>query len=87
MSAARILVVDNEGIIAKSIENRLKKAGYTTLGIALSGVEAIQLSSELHPDLILMDIVMDDDVDGIEATARIHDILDVPIIYITAHDD
>jgi len=87
MSAARILVVDNEGIIAKSIENRLKKAGYTTLGIALSGVEAIQLSSELHPDLILMDIVMDDDVDGIEATARIHDFLDVLIIYITAHDD
>jgi response regulator RpfG family c-di-GMP phosphodiesterase len=87
MPSARILVVDNESIIAKSIENRLKKAGYTTLGIALSGVEAIQLSSELRPDLILMDIVMDDEFDGIEATARIHDFLDVPVIYITAHDD
>lgn len=87
MPAARILVVDNESIIAKSIENRLKNAGYTTLGIALSGVEAIQLSCELRPDLILMDIVMDDEFDGIEATARIHDFLDVPIIYITAHDD
>lgn len=87
MPPARILVVDNESIIAKSIENRLKNAGYTTLGIALSGVEAIQLSSELRPDLILMDIVMDDEFDGIEATARIHDFLDVPVIYITAHDD
>jgi response regulator RpfG family c-di-GMP phosphodiesterase len=87
MSAARILVVDNESIIAKSIENRLKRAGYTTLGIALSGVDAIQLSCELQPDLILMDIVMDDEFDGIQATARIHDFLDVPVIYITAHDD
>jgi response regulator RpfG family c-di-GMP phosphodiesterase len=87
MPAARILVVDNESIIAKSIENRLKKAGYHTLGIAMSGMEAIQLSGELRPDLILMDIVMDDEFDGIEATARIHDFLDVPVIYITAHDD
>jgi len=87
MSPARILVVDNESIIAKSIENRLKRAGYTTLGIALSGVEAIQMSCELHPDLILMDIVMDDEFDGIETTVRIHDFLDVPVIYVTAHDD
>jgi len=87
MSAARILVVDNESIIAKSIENRLKKAGYTTLGIALSGLEAVEMSRALCPDLILMDIVMDDEIDGIEATARIHAYLDVPVIYITAHDD
>jgi response regulator RpfG family c-di-GMP phosphodiesterase len=87
MPAARILVVDNESIIARGIENHLKRAGYTTLGIALSGVEAISLSCELLPDLILMDIVMDEAFDGIDATVRIHDYLDVPVIYVTAHDD
>jgi response regulator RpfG family c-di-GMP phosphodiesterase len=87
MLAARILVVDNEGLVAKNLENRLKKAGYTTLGIALSGIEAINMTCELRPDLILMDIGLDEGFDGIETTARIHDFFDVPVIYLTGHDE
>ena len=87
MSAARILIVENEIIIAKNIADYLKQAGYAPLKIALSGDEAITRSLEQHPDLILMDIVMESDLDGIETAARIHDSLDVPIIYMSAYDD
>lgn len=65
MPAARILVVDNEGIIAQNIENNLSQAGYMMLGIVLSGEDAIKLSHELRPDLILVDIVMEPALDAL----------------------
>lgn len=87
MLAARILIVENENIFAKNIENDLKQAGYASLGCALSGEEAITLSRKLRPDLILMDIIMAPGLDGIETAAQIHHFLDVPVIYTTTHKD
>ncbi len=87
MPKPRILIVENEGIIAKSTESYLRQAGYSLIEIALSGEDAIELSVKLRPDLILMDIVMEAELDGIETAAQIHRFLDVPVIYTTAHND
>ncbi len=87
MSETRILVVENETLIAKDIENKLKRTGYTVAGAALTGADAVRLAGELRPDLILMDIKLSDEMDGVEAAKRIHANRDVPIIYLTAFAD
>ncbi len=84
---ASMLIVEDEFVIAKDIENKLKKMGYEVVGLAASGEEAVQKTSSLKPGLVLMDIKLDGDIDGIEASARIHSQWDIPIIYITAFAD
>jgi PAS domain S-box-containing protein len=83
----RILIVEDEAIVAMEIERRLKKLGYTVPTIIFSGQEAVQAALDLQPDLIIMDIKLKGDIDGIEAAHRIHQQLDVPIIYLTAYSD
>jgi PAS domain S-box-containing protein len=85
--APRILVVDDEIIIARDLESRLRNMGYEVVGIASSGVEAIGLAGEFLPDLILMDIVLKGEMDGIEAAAEIRKRFRLPLIYVTAYTD
>ncbi|MBD1829931.1 ATP-binding protein [Microcoleus vaginatus GB1-A2] len=82
-----ILIVEDELLIAKNLSYKLEKLGYKIADIVSSGADAIQRAGEMEPDLILMDIVIKGDIDGIETAAIINQELDIPIIYTTAYAD
>ena len=87
MSEPNILIVEDEMLIARELEARLKGSGYTVVRIALSGEEALQAASEARPDLVLMDIVLKGTMDGITAAEKIRTRFDVPAVYLTAYAD
>ena len=87
MTKARILVVEYEAITAKDIQDGLIGLGYDALAIAASGEGAIKKAEEIKPDLVLMDIVLKGDMDGIEAAEHIHDLFDIPVVYLTTYLD
>ena len=87
MPDARILIVEDEGILALDMQQRLTSLGYPIPDIASTGREAIQKATEGSPDLILMDIMLPGEIDGVTAAERIHTLFDIPIIYITAYAD
>lgn len=87
MKKKQILIVEDEWIVAEDIKMSLQKLGYTVSGEASSGEEAIKKVEELHPDLVLMDIKLCGEMDGIEAASKIRSRLDIPVIYLTAHAD
>jgi PAS domain S-box-containing protein len=87
MKKSRILVVEDESIVARNIQNRLTKMGYDVCGVTSTGEDAINLARELQPDLVLMDIVLRGEIDGIDAAKLIRSQFDIPIIYLTAHAD
>jgi CheY-like chemotaxis protein len=87
VNAIKILVVEDEIIIAKEIQSSLKALGYPSSFIAKSGEEAIKKAIEIHPHLILMDIMLKGHIDGIQAAEHIRELFDVPIIYLTAYSD
>lgn len=85
MSKYNLLIVEDEFVIASLIQNQLEKLGHNVVGIADSGKIAIEMVKSKHPDLILMDIVIKGDLDGIDTVAKIHSFFDVPVLYLTAH--
>ena len=87
MSNVKILVVEDESIVAMDIKHRAEGLGYSVTGITPSGEGAIQKASQTKPDLVLMDIVLKGDMDGVEAAQRIRDTLDIPVVYLTAYSD
>ncbi len=87
MDTTKILVVEDENIVALDIKNRLKKLGYVVAGRAKTGPDAISKALELRPDLMLMDIKLKGEMDGVEAATEIREQLDIPIIFLTAHSD
>ncbi|MFC1593226.1 response regulator, partial [Candidatus Omnitrophota bacterium] len=87
MGKVRILVVEDEGIIVRDIENRLNNLGYTVCGTAFSAGEAIRIAAEAHPDLVMMDIVLRGDMDGTEAAEQIRAHFNIPVVYLTAYAD
>jgi CheY-like chemotaxis protein/DNA-binding PadR family transcriptional regulator len=84
---SKILIVDDEALITMQLEERLSKLGYKIAGMAASGEEAIGKAKTLKPDIVLMDIVMPGEINGIEAAKLIHSELDIPIIFVTAYAD
>ncbi len=87
MAKARILVVEDEGIVAHDIKSTLEGMGYEVPAIAFTGNEAIEKAEETLPDLVLMDIVLKGDMDGIDAAEQIRSRFGIPSIYLTAHAD
>ena len=87
MVKAKILIVEDEAITANDIQDGLKGFGYDVPAIASSGAEAIKKAEELKPDLVLMDIVLKGDMDGIEAAEHILNRFDIPVVYLTAYID
>lgn len=87
MMRTRVLLVEDERIIAEDIRGRLEGMGYAVAGIVSSGAEAIKAANETRPDLILMDIKLGGTMDGIEAASRIRETVDAPLIYTTANAD
>ncbi|MBF0550369.1 MAG: response regulator [Deltaproteobacteria bacterium] len=85
LSKTRILIVEDELAIVTDIRTRLEKMGSQVCSIVPSGLEAIQQAEELRPDIVLMDIVLEGDMDGIEAAQEIRSRFDIPIIYLTSH--
>ncbi|XDD51647.1 adenylate/guanylate cyclase domain-containing protein [Leptospira sp. WS92.C1] len=85
---SRILIVEDEHIVARDIQGILQGLGYTSVGIAANGEKAIEMVQTTNPDLILMDIVFGRDfIDGIETAFRLKELVDVPVIYVTSHSD
>lgn len=86
-SGARIMIVEDERILALDLAETLDELGYTVAGTASRGEEAIELARQLDPQLILMDVRLDGEIDGITAAETIRDEHDVPVVFLTAHAD
>ena len=84
---SRILIVENERIVAEDIRLTLLDLDYQIAEMATTGKEAVEKSAATRPDLVLMDIVLDEGVEGIETADRIRSLFDIPIIYLTAYTD
>ncbi len=87
MSMNNILVVEDEAIVSKDIQQSLKKLGYHIVGSAATGEKAVELAEDTKPDLVLMDIMLKGKMSGIEAAEKIKEELKIPIIYLTAYAD
>lgn len=87
MEQAKILVVEDETIVARDIQQSLTRLGYDVPATATSGEEAIRKTKEIHPDLVIMDIVLKGQMDGVETAHEITRRFDVPVIYLTAYAD
>lgn len=85
MSGTRILVVEDEGIIARDIQSQLWDLGYEPVDIAVTGEEAVELAQELRPQLVLMDINLLGEMDGIQAATEIRRRLAIPAVFLTAY--
>lgn len=84
---AKILIVEDEFIEAADLKKRLERLGYTVVGMAATGQDAIKKTGDTYPDIVLMDIVLKGKMNGIEAAQSIRDLHDIPVIYLTAHSD
>ena len=83
----RILVVEDETIVSMDLQNSLKYLGYEVVGAAVSGPEAIAKADATRPDLVLMDIMLKGEMDGIQAAETIYARLGIPVIFLTASTD
>jgi diguanylate cyclase (GGDEF)-like protein/PAS domain S-box-containing protein len=87
MNNENILIVEDEKIIALDLQRRLERFGYSVVGMASEGQEAVSLARERSPDIILMDIMLAGSMDGIEAARQIRLQLGIPVIFLTAYTD
>lgn len=86
-ASAQVLVVEDEWIVATDVRDCLEELGYPVVAIATSGEEAIIKARELQPDIVLMDIRLEGEMDGIQAAQQIWNELQIPIIYATGYSD
>ena len=87
MCKPKILIVEDEFVEAIDIELTLKSFGYDVVGKASTGEKTLQKVAKHKPNLVLMDIVLKGEMDGIEAAAQIKENFDIPVIYLTAHPE
>jgi two-component system response regulator LytT len=87
MSKINVLVVEDESIVSKDIQHSLKKLGYNVVGAASTGEKAIELAGSEYPDIILMDIMLKGEMNGIEAAHEIKKRHSIPVIFLTAYAD
>lgn len=87
MKNTSVLIVEDEMIIAKDLTHSLIKLGYAITGHCVSGEEAVPMAGEKHPDIILMDIMLNGDMTGIDAAREIRNKYNIPVVFITAYSD
>ena len=87
MRKVRILVVEDERIVARDIVTSLEALGYEVCASVPSGEEALEKAEKMHPHLVLMDILLKGEMNGVESAGRIHERFHIPVIYLTAHTD
>ncbi len=82
-----IMVVEDERIVAMHLRQQLTKLGYEVAGVFASGTQALETVASLRPDVVLMDIHIEGDLDGIETAARLPEGLDLPVVFLTAYSE
>lgn len=87
MAQEKILIVDDEVVVAEDIRRQLRSLGYTVVGVVSSGSDAVHQAGAHRPDLILMDVKLKGPIDGIDAARTIHAQYGIPVIYLTAFSD
>jgi CheY-like chemotaxis protein len=87
VSDVSVLLVEDDNVIARVAEWRLKNLGYRVCGRAVSGAEAMELVVKSKPDVVLMDINLQGEIDGIETAKMIKKGFNIPVIYVTSHSD
>jgi two-component system response regulator LytT len=87
MTKANVLVVEDEFIVSKDIQSSLKKLGYNVIGAAPSGEKALELLTQEQPDIVLMDIMLKGEMNGIETAEIVRNEYSIPVIYLTAYAD
>lgn len=87
MSKINVLVVEDESIVSKDIQHSLKKLGYNIVGSSATAEKAIELAKTEHPDVVLMDIMLKGEMNGIEAASEIRKTCAIPVIFLTAYAD
>ncbi|MBA5874238.1 MAG: response regulator [Nitrospira sp. CR1.2] len=87
MAQEKILIVDDEVVVAEDIRRQLDSLGYTVIGVVSSGSEAVHMAGAHRPDLILMDVKLKGPMDGIDAARTIHAQYGIPVMYLTAFSD
>lgn len=87
MADERVLIVEDEKIIALDLQRRLEKFGYSVVALAATAEEAVEAALEYYPDIVLMDIMLGGNRDGIDAAIEIHEQYNVPIVFLTAYAD
>lgn len=87
MTRTAVLIVEDESIVALGLQDRLERLGYDVAGIVDSGESAVIRAVEHRPDIILMDINLAGEMDGVAAAAEIRSLTNIPIIYLTAFND
>jgi len=87
MEKKKIMVVEDETIVARNLVRQLTDLGYDVVAMAYSGEEAIEKLQETHPDLVLIDIVLAGKMDGIQAAEKIAALSGTPVVYLTAYAD
>ncbi len=83
----KIMIVEDEAVIALRLEQRLIEMGYDVIGTICSGEAVVENARSFQPNLILMDIMLNGDLDGIDAAMIVKEELDIPIIFLTAYSD
>jgi diguanylate cyclase (GGDEF)-like protein/PAS domain S-box-containing protein len=87
LEAERILIVEDEKIIAFDLQRRLSSFGYNVVDLCTQGQEALEAATAHRPDLVLMDIMLEGSMDGIEASTQIQNRLGIPSVFLTAYSD
>jgi diguanylate cyclase (GGDEF)-like protein/PAS domain S-box-containing protein len=87
MNNEKILIVEDEKIIALDLQRRLERFGYSVVGMTSDGEEAVSLAKDREPDIVLMDIMLAGNMDGIEAAGKIRTLYSIPVIFLTAYTD
>jgi PAS domain S-box-containing protein len=87
MARSTVLIVEDEFITGTDIQNSLRDMGYEAPCIIDNGAEAIERAGELRPDVVLMDIILKGEMNGIQAATVIQDRYDIPVLFLTAHSD
>lgn len=83
----KVLIVEDDAIVSLELMEKVRKFGYNAIGPARTGEEAIRIALTEEPDIILMDIILEGSITGIEAVNTIRETRDIPVIYVTASSD
>ena len=83
----KVLIVEDENIVAMDLSRRLSRLGYQVIGMASNGKRALELVESRHPDIILMDIHIKGNKDGIEVADDINELYHIPVIFLTAYSE
>lgn len=87
MTPAKVLIVEDDRIVAMDIKGQLIRIGHTVVGVTGRGEDVLQLALDTTPELVLMDIRLEGEIDGVEAAEQIRDQLRIPVIFLTAYAD